>query len=58
MHPNVHSSITISPLHTNLQVANFQRQESVFACPITKLVLFEEALLAFEAQDLNVERYT
>ena len=29
---------TVSPLNINLQVANFQRSECVFACPITKLV--------------------
>ena len=28
------SAHTISPLHTNLQVANFQRCECVFTCPI------------------------
>ena len=26
---------TVSPLHMNLQAANFQRYERVFACPIT-----------------------
>ena len=26
---------TVSPLHTNLQVANFQRCKPAFACPIT-----------------------
>ena len=26
---------TISPLHTNLQVVNFQRSECAFTCPIT-----------------------
>ena len=31
------SAHTISPLHTNLQVANFQRCECVFTCPIMEV---------------------
>ena len=31
----IFNNITVSPLHTNLQVANFQRCGRVFACPVT-----------------------
>ena len=29
--------VTVSPLHTNLQVANFQRCERAFTCPIKQV---------------------
>ena len=38
---NVSYHKTVSPLHTNLQVANFQRCEYAFACPITCEYAFE-----------------
>ena len=31
----IFNNITVSPLHTNLQVANFQRCGRVFAYPVT-----------------------
>ena len=44
-------------LHRNLQVANFQRCKMCSHVRSSKLVLFEEALLVFEAQDPNAEQY-
>ena len=61
---------TVSPLNINLQVANFQRSECVFACPITKLVhmsasstsdravcKYSSTASLFQAQDVQKQAY-